>query len=95
MEKENSNTRKSMNKCDTCSRKMFCKEVPKHNSVKECIAYIYNFKNYKGNVIDYVAFTSIIIIILGILLSGCDNLKCHPQFDIDGKYIGIVCGGDF
>lgn len=34
-----------------------------------------------------------ITIILGVLLSGCDNLKCYPEFDINGQYIGIKCGG--
>jgi len=48
--------------------------------------------------IKYIAPIIILIggiIIFGILISGCDIIKCYPQFDIDGSYIGFKCGGEF
>lgn len=35
------------------------------------------------------------IIILGILISGCDKLKCHPTINIKDKGIGFSCGGEW
>jgi len=43
--------------------------------------------------LKYIIFIIGIIIIIGALISGCDKLKCYPQFNIDGTYIGIKCGG--
>jgi len=42
-----------------------------------------------------IGFLIIIGIITGLLLSGCDIIKCYPEFDINGQYIGIKCGGKF
>lgn len=46
-------------------------------------------------VLEYIILALGIIIISGILLSGCDIVKCYPEFDMDGSYIGINCGGEF
>ena len=35
------------------------------------------------------------IIIFGILISGCDIIKCYPQFDVDKGYVGMKCGGEW
>ena len=51
--------------------------------------------NKIANVLKYIIFVIGIIIISGVLLSGCDNLKCYPQFDLNGKYIGLKCGREF
>lgn len=44
-------------------------------------------------IFKYIIFSIGIIIIIGILFSGCDIIKCYPQFDANGQYIGIKCGG--
>ena len=41
------------------------------------------------------ALPAIAILIVIIGLSGCDVVKCHPQVDINGEYIGIQCGGEW
>jgi len=51
--------------------------------------------NKLTNIVRYVILIGGSIFILSILLSGCDNLKCYPEFDINGIYIGIKCGGQF
>ena len=35
------------------------------------------------------------IIIFGVLISGCDVIKCYPRFDVNKGYMGIQCGGEF
>ena len=35
-----------------------------------------------------------ILMLLCVLLTGCDVIKCRPQFNLDDEYVGIVCGGD-
>lgn len=84
MEKEYSNKRKSITKCDTCSQKTVCEEWRRHKKIIRYTKYL-----------KYIIFVIGFIIILGVLISGCDNLKCYPEFDLNGKYIGIKCGGKF
>ena len=47
------------------------------------------------NILKYIIFGLSVIIILGILISGCDNFRCYPEYDPRGNYIGIKCGGEF
>ncbi len=49
----------------------------------------------KMSIIPYLIPAIAILIVLIGLFAGCDVVKCHPEFDINGKYIGIQCGGEF
>ena len=44
-------------------------------------------------ILKYVIFVIGTVIILSVVFSGCDNLKCRP--DARKGYIGIICGGGF
>lgn len=47
------------------------------------------------NILKYIIFGLATIIILSTLLSGCDKIKCYPDFAPDGSYIGFKCGGNW
>lgn len=45
--------------------------------------------------IYFLIWIIVISIMTIFLLSGCDKIKCTPQFKLDGTYIGFKCGGDW
>lgn len=52
------------------------------------------------NKLDKYFITSILlqllmIVILLVGFSGCDNVRCYPHFKPDGTYLGIKCGGEW
>lgn len=56
---------------------------------------IFSMKKTDKLILPYLIPAIAILIILIGLFSGCDVIKCYPEFDINGEYIGIQCGGDF
>ena len=46
-------------------------------------------------IIPYLIHAIFILIILVGLFAGCDVVKCYPEYDRNGQYIGIQCGGEF
>jgi len=48
-----------------------------------------------STILLYIIVTLASIIILSSVFMGCDKIKCSPQFDLNGTYIGIKCGGNF
>ena len=45
------------------------------------------------NYVRYAIFAIGVFIIISVLFSGCDNLKCYPTYN-NGVF-GFKCGGDF
>ena len=43
--------------------------------------------------LKYIIFGIVIVVV--VLLVGCDNLKCYPEFDLSGDYMGFKCDGKF
>ena len=37
----------------------------------------------------------VILVLMVLLVSGCDVMPCHPQFNLEDEYIGFVCKGDW
>ena len=49
----------------------------------------------KKSIIPYlIPFVAVLIILIG-LFAGCDVVKCYPEYDRNGQYIGFQCGGEF
>jgi len=47
------------------------------------------------DIIKVIVFILGGIIIFGILISGCEKIRCYPQFDANKGYVGMKCGGEF
>lgn len=47
------------------------------------------------DILTYIVFGIGFVLLIGLVLGGCDNLRCYPDFDINGQYIGIKCGGEW
>jgi len=49
------------------------------------------FKKY----LKIIVFTIGIFILLSVLFSGCDKLRCYPEYSPKGNYLGFKCEGDW
>jgi len=57
--------------------------------------YLKDKMNKYFDIIKIIIFLLGGIIIFGILVSGCEKIRCYPQFDVNKGYIGFKCGGEF
>ena len=47
------------------------------------------------NILNYIIILFAVVIIVSVLFSGCDKIRCCPQYNTKGNYIGFKCGGEF
>jgi len=67
----------------------------KYDKINEGFDDVGGNKTAFTKILKYIIFVIGAIIILSVVFSGCDNLKCYPHYDVRGNYIGFKCGDKF